>query len=264
MKRKLEICCYTVEAALLAARSGADRIELCDNSGDGGTTPSWGTLMVLAAQENLRIPIMVMVRPRGGDFLYTDLEYDSIQQDVTNITNMVKSNNKSSRSIRGIVVGFLLPDGQIDATRTQEIVELVKPAFLEVTVHRAFDMCRDPLEALEVLKACGVTRVLTSGGRQTAMEGMDLLRQLVERAGDDIIVMPGSGVRDTNLQRLMEETKAVEFHTSARSFLPSQMQFRNHNIDMGGEMESNEYTTISVDTGSIRKMAEIIKDSNEK
>lgn len=248
MKKLLEICCYTLESALLAEQAGADRIELCDNAAEGGTTPSFGTIQL--AQEKLDIPISVMIRPRGGDFLYSDLEFEIMKRDVTNIV-------KNQVGVQGVVVGFLQADGHIDLERTREIVKLAHP--MDVTFHRAFDMCLDPLAALEQLKDCGIKRILTSGGRNKAIQGIDLLAQLVKNAGDDIAIMAGSGVNESNLKELMTKTKATEFHSSARGFEQSRMQYTNPNIDMGGQKDSDEYKILSVNVDSIQKMATILK-----
>ena len=247
----LEICCYTLESALKAESAGADRIELCDNPAEGGTTPSLGTIQLAA--ERLSIPLMVIVRPRGGDFLYTQLEFESIRRDVLAI--------KKVEGVNGIVVGFLTADGRMDVERTREIVELAKPK-LEVTFHRAFDMCRDPEEALEQLDGCGVQRILTSGGRNTAMEGADRIAKLVRQAGDDVIIMPGSGVKDTNLKELMTKTKAVEYHSSARCTESSKMQYTNPNIDMGRTTDSNEYQIVTVNEATIRRMKMILQEKH--
>jgi copper homeostasis protein len=245
--KKLEICCYTLESALLAEQAGASRIELCDNAAEGGTTPSLGSIQL--AKEQLQIPLSVMIRPRGGDFCYSNLEYESMKRDVNII--------KDLGGVQGIVFGFLRANGQIDVQRTKEMVELAES--MEVTFHRAFDMCQDPLLALEQLKDCGVKRILTSGGRNKAMQGIDLLQQLVAKARDEIIIMPGSGVNESNLEELMTKTKAVEFHSSARHFQKSRMEYTNPNIDMGGEKDSDEYRIISVNVDCIQKMAAMLK-----
>jgi len=246
--RKLEICCYSLESALLAGKSGADRIELCDNYPEGGTTPSYATIKM--AVEMLSIPVNVIVRPRGGDFLYTDIEYESIKKDVAAIKAM-KTN--------GIVVGFLKANGEINLERIIEIVNIAKP--LEVTFHRAFDMCRNQLEALEQLKWAGVKRILTSGAKMKAMDGTNLISEMVKRAEGEIIIMPGSGINENNISELLKQTGASEFHSSAKKFIQSRMNYFNEFISMGGTADVNEYSVVSVDAASIKKMAEILNNN---
>lgn len=246
MKRKLEICCYSVESAIAAEKSGADRIELCDNYSEGGTTPSYATIEY--SVKELKIPVNVIIRPRGGDFLYSDLEYETIKQDVLAINNL---------NVNGIVIGFLTDSGEIDIEKTQEIVDLAKP--MEVTFHRAYDMCKDPLKALEQLKKIGVKRILTSGAKNTALEGVILLAKIVNRAENEIIIMPGSGVNKGNLSELIQKTKAMEFHSSAKTFENSKMNYFNKDISMGGVESVNEYSKIAVDTEKVIAMNEILK-----
>ncbi len=246
MKRKLEICCYSVESAIAAEKSGADRIELCDNYSEGGTTPSYATIEY--SVKKLKIPVNVIIRPRGGDFLYSDVEYETIKQDVLAIKNL---------NVNGIVIGFLTARGEIDIEKTQEIVDLAKP--MEVTFHRAFDMCKDPLKALEQLKKIGITRILTSGAKNTASEGIVLLTEIVSKAENEIIIMPGSGVNKSNLSELIQKTKAMEFHSSAKTFENSKMNYFNKDISMGGVESVNEYSKIAVDTEKVIAMIKILK-----
>jgi len=245
-KQKLEICCYTVESALLAEEAGAGRIELCDNFPEGGTTPSYAAIEM--AVQKLTIPVNVIVRPRGGDFLYSETEFEIIKRDVAKIAEL---------GANGIVVGFLKANGTIDTERTAIITEIAKP--MEVTFHRAFDMCRNSFQALAQLKKIGIKRVLTSGGKNTAVEGLELLAELVKEAGEDIIIMPGSGVNHNNIETILEQTRAAEFHSSAKIFLKSKMRYFNDAINMGGNGDSDEYSIISVDKKMISKMAAAIR-----
>ncbi|RFM28099.1 copper homeostasis protein CutC [Deminuibacter soli] len=208
----LEIAVFNITSAIIAQRAGADRIELCENPYDGGTTPSYGTLKKV--RERISIPVFPIIRPRGGDFLYSDEEYAVMLEEI-----------KLCRSLGydGVVLGLLLPDGTIDEARTARLVEAAYP--MEVTFHRAFDRCAQPLEALETIIACGCQRILTSGQVPNAWDGRELLKQLVHKAADRIIIMPGSGVRSSNCKALAEFTGAVELHSSARKQTPSAMQF---------------------------------------
>ena len=249
LKRKLEICCFTAESALRAAQAGAHRIELCDNIAEGGTTPSHATIKLVVKQ--LQIPVNVIVRPRGGDFLYSPAEYHLIKEDIAQI-KMLGAN--------GVVTGFLMSNGEIDLERTAEIVGLASP--MEVTFHRAFDMCGNLFVALEQLKALGVTRVLTSGGYVNALTGAHTIAKLVLKANDNIIIMPGSGINDKNLGTLILLTQASEYHSSAKTFIEGGMEFKNNNVSMSGKDAPNEFRHISVDSIQIKKMLSILKEYN--
>ncbi len=202
MRYQLEILAYSIEAAIVAEKAGADRIELCDNPGEGGTTPSAGTIRQVIRQA--RIPVFPMIRPRGGDFLYSDAEFEAMREDIRLCKQL---------GAPGIVLGLLLADGTVDRVRTTLLVEEAYP--MDVTFHRAFDQTADPLQALEDIIACGCTRILTSGQQSRAEEGIALIRSLVESAADRIIIMPGSGIRSANLPLLIQGTGATEFHSSA-------------------------------------------------
>lgn len=245
IKRKLEICCYTAESALSAAQAGAHRIELCDNVAEGGTTPSWATIKQVVKQ--LQIPVNVIVRPRGGDFLYSDADYHIIKEDIAQIKLL---------GANGVVIGFLTPEGEIDLQRTAEIIAIASP--LEVTFHRAFDMCRDPFVALNQLKELGVTRILTSGGFANVEKGSHVIAQLVQHANNDIIIMPGSGINDKNLRSLINITEANEYHSSAKMFVKGGMLFKNREVSMSGNDVSDESRHISVDTPQIKRMLGIL------
>lgn len=212
--KRLEIIAYCIEACQITSSNGADRIELCDNPADGGTTPSAG--MTSKALEISGIPVFPMVRPRGGDFLYSDLEFDIMLRDVRTFREM---------GCKGVVFGLLNADGTVDENRTSRLVD--EAHGMEVTFHRAFDRVREPLTALEAVIRCGCSRILTSGGYPTAPEGMDVIRQLHEQAAGRIIIMPGSGIRSTNIASIMEYTGCLEVHSSATTYTSSAMQFLN-------------------------------------
>jgi copper homeostasis protein len=241
----LEIACFNIGSALLAAGAGADRIELCDNFYEGGTTPSYGT--VAEAVEKLDIPVNVMIRPRGGDFLYSDAEFEVMEKEVLNIKTL---------GAAGIVTGFLQKNGKIDEERTGKIVELAYP--LEVTFHRAFDVSADLFESLELLMNAGVKRILTSGGKGSAAEGAGVISSLVKAAGESLVIMAGGGVRDKNLKVLMDRTNAREFHSSAMRFLKSEMDHLPEDIKMGGD-GFDEQKIVSVDEVLIGRMKKILE-----
>lgn len=211
---KLEVIAFTIESCLIIERAGAHRIELCDNPADGGTTPSYGFLK--QARENVNIDLYPMIRPRGGDFLYNDDEFEIMKKDV-----------KLCKEIgcEGVVFGLLNNDGTIDKQRTSRLIELAYP--MGVTFHRAFDRVRDGFEAMETLIDIGCERILTSGLKPNVTEGAEFLAQLVKAADERIIIMPGSGVRSSNISQLAQQTGAVEFHTSARTSVASGMTYIN-------------------------------------
>ncbi len=246
MNKKLEICCYSADAAITAERWGADRIELCDNYSEGGTTPSYAMAEYIITR--LEIPVNVIVRPRGGDFLYSDEEYEIIKRDIEVSKNL---------NANGIVTGFLTPDGDIDMARTAEIVELAAP--MEVTFHRAVDLCRDTVAAVGQLKSAGVRRILSSGGRGGAHEGREVLREMIGIAGDDIIIMPGGGINDKNIAEIINYTGAREFHSSAKTFIGSRMRYFREDVKMGGA-DKNEYDKITVDGGMVTIMKNILME----
>jgi copper homeostasis protein len=226
-----EICIDSVEGAIAAGEAGADRVELCANLLEGGTTPSLGLMETAIARAKL--PVQVMIRPRGGDFLYSDIEIEMMLRDIAAA--------KVARA-GGVVFGCLTPDGQIDAPLTQRLMAAARP--LSVTFHRAFDVARDPVEALQTLIGLGVDRLLTSGQEPNALEGAPLIRRLIELAAGRIIVMPGGGITARNVGRVLQETGASEIHFAALSESASGMTYRNPYVFMGGELRPAEYARL--------------------
>jgi copper homeostasis protein len=224
----LEICVDSVASAVTAQAGGADRVELCSALFEGGLTPSAGLLSVV--RERLHIDVAAMIRPRGGDFCVSDDEFAVMERDV---------DEAKVRGANVLVFGLLHPDGTVDRERTARLVERARP--LPVTFHRAFDMARDPWEALEVLVELGIERVLTSGQERTAVEGLEVLTELVRRAAGRISVMPGGGVTERNLKKILEVTGAQEIHGSASGTFESRMTFRNTRVVMGGQVGPPEY-----------------------
>ncbi|HEY4208687.1 MAG TPA: copper homeostasis protein CutC [Puia sp.] len=214
MSFKLEICSFDLLSALIAQEAGAHRIELCAAPAEGGTTPGPG--LIRAAREKIHIDVYPIIRPRGGDFLYTDDEFDVMMKEVAYCKQL---------GCNGVVIGLLNADGSIDRMRTARLVELAYP--MGVTFHRAFDRAANPFEALEDIIGIGCERILTSGQRDSALEGTELINELLRQADDRIIIMPGAGIRADNIVSLAEKTDASEFHTSARTNVPSGMAFVN-------------------------------------
>jgi copper homeostasis protein len=242
----LEICTDTVLSAIDAMNAGAGRIELCDNLCEGGTTPSYGT--IVKAKEMLSIPVHVIIRPRGGDFLYSSLEYDIMKKDIIFC---------KQSGVDGIVTGMLTPRGGIDTVRIAELVELARP--MQTTFHRAFDMCKDPFTGLEEVVSSGAARLLTSGQKNKAADGLDLITQLIRSAGESIIIMPGSGIDMTNIEHIARQTGATEFHLTGRKLIQSEMIFRREGITMGGMQGLNEYTRKVADADHIKKIVNILR-----
>lgn len=237
---QLEICANSIASALAAQEGGADRVEFCQNLEIGGTTPSLGQVWITRAA--LKIGMHVLIRPRAGDFLYSDIEFQEMKADILFC---------KEAKCDGVVIGLLHADGSVDAERTAELVELAQP--MHVTFHRAFDVCNDPFEALESIIACGCGRLLTSGMKDTALEGANLIKELVEQANGRITIMPGSGINESNVSQLAHATGATAFHTSAKVELESGMVYSNDEVSGMGNtvwMSSKE---------KIRQIADILK-----
>jgi copper homeostasis protein len=239
----LEACVDSVEAALAAEAGGAGRVELCADLLEGGITPSGGTIQV--ACERLQIPVNVIIRPRGGDFCYSEVEYAVMQHNIA-LSKAVGAN--------GVVIGILNPDGTVDSERTAVLIELARP--LSVTFHRAFDVTRDPFEALETLIELGVDRVLTSGQEPSVLEGLDLIVDLVQAARQRIIVMPGAGITERNIKKIVAASGVREVHVYAPASVESRMAYRNPRVYMGGELRPPEYSLSTTDAGRIRAFLE--------
>lgn len=218
---KVEICANSVKSCIEAQKGGAYRVELCAGIPEGGTTPSYGDIVL--ARELLDIKLNIIIRPRGGDFLYNNLEHKIMLKDIEVAKNL---------GVDGIVIGCLTPNGEIDMARNKELIEAAGD--MSVTFHRAYDMCRDPYNSLEKIIELGCDRILTSGQQQKALMGIKLLKDLVKIAGERIIIMPGSGVNEDNIAMIAKETGAKEFHFSAREPIESGMTYRNPNLKMGG------------------------------
>ncbi len=240
---RIEACVNSVESAVEAETGGAYRVELCDNLHDGGTTPSVGAIE--AAREKLEIKLNVIIRPRGGDFLYSDQELDIMRADVLAARAV---------GVDGVVFGILNPDGTVNSEQSRQIVELAGP--MSTTFHRAFDMCADPYATIEDLISLGIDRVLTSGQRPSAIEGAPLLEKLVASAGKRIVVMPGVGIDESNIARLIRLTKAREYHLLAEHPVESEMAFQNPLVFMGTDPEQPEFERPVCDRVLIRAIVD--------
>jgi Uncharacterized protein involved in copper resistance len=244
----VEIVVYNLESALKAQEGGADRIELCDNPGEGGTTPSAGIIEIV--RQNVSLDLYVMIRPRGGDFLYSNYDFHSMKRDISQCQKL---------SVDGLVFGILNPDGTIDKKRCQELITRCRP--LKVTCHRAFDMCRDPFEALQDCIEAGFDRILTSGREPQALKGAALIAELVKKADGRIKIMAGSGVNEENVEEIVRSTGVQEIHFSAMTFRESGMQYINEKIATMGLAGSGEYKLRTVDPHRVkatRALAEAI------
>lgn len=241
---KIEIVVYNIESALKAQEGGADRIELCDNPAEGGTTPSYGTIELV--RQNVSLDLFVMIRPRGGDFCYSSYEFYGMKRDIDQCQRL---------SADGVVFGILNPDGTLDKKRCKELVDRARP--MKVTCHRAFDMALDPYQTLEDCIEVGFDRILTSGNKLKALDGADLIRDLIKRAEGRISIMPGSGVNENTVEELVAKTQAKEIHFSATAFRESAMQYRNAAIAGMGSDEGAEFKLRVVDPERVRTMRKL-------
>jgi copper homeostasis protein len=241
MEFKLEICVDSLESALVAQSAGADRIELCSNLYEGGTTPGLGT--IISVRNNLTIGMHVIIRPRGSDFLYSDMEFDIMRRDIDSC---------GEAGADGIVLGILLSDGNIDIERTAKLIGFAKP--MKTTFHRAFDLCKDPLKGVEDIISTGADRILTSGQKAEALSGASLIHELIIRAGNRIIIMPGGGINESNITVIANLTSAREFHLTGRKTINSDMIYRKSDISMGGISDLDEYSRKIADADKISKI----------
>jgi len=234
-----EICVEGIDGAVAAQEGGGDRIELCASLLEGGLTPSFGTIR--AALKLCWIPVHVILRPRGGDFLYSDAEFATMLDDAAQLKKL---------NAAGMVIGCLTADGRIDEDRMKALIEAAQP--LRITCHRAFDMTRDPEEALEALIRCGVHRVLTSGQQRRAVDAIPLLKKLNQQARDRITVMACGELAPDTIARVVRETGGSEFHFAALKTEPSGMAYRNRDVGMGGTELDREYSNTVTDPDLIR------------
>jgi copper homeostasis protein len=246
----VEIVVYNIESAMKAQEGGADRIELCENPGEGGTTPSYGTIELV--RQNLTIDLFVMIRPRGGDFHYSSYEFHAMKRDISQCQKL---------SVDGLVFGMVTPEGRIDVKRCKELIDKARP--LKVTCHRAFDMTRDPFEALEDCIEAGFDRILTAGQQAQAVKGASLIGELIKKANGRIKIMPGSGVNEDTVGEIIAKSGASEIHFSATAFRESAMQFRNQQIAGMGSDEGAEFKLRTVDPARVRQIRSIAENARK-
>lgn len=235
---ELEVIGFDLASCLIAETHGANRIELCANPHEGGTTPSYGVIRV--ARQNTSIQLFPIIRPRGGDFLFSELEFQSMIADIQQCEQL---------GCDGVVIGMLTEDGFVDVDRCAELIQ--HAGAMQVTFHRAFDRVKNPMQALEEIIDLGCMRILTSGLRPDIDLGREMLRTLVDAAGDRITIMPGSGVRSNNVLELARFTGATAFHSSARSSHPTTMKYINSSMD-------EDLASVSIDAEEVSELRRLL------
>ncbi|MDR1583391.1 MAG: copper homeostasis protein CutC [Prevotellaceae bacterium] len=243
MMINIEVCAGSLQSVIEAEKGGASRVELCDNLFEGGTTPSAATIEI--SSKSVKIPVYVMIRPRGGDFLYSDIEFEIMKRDIF---------FAKKYGAAGVVFGLLLPDGSVDERRTKELVVIAKELDLGVTFHRAFDMSSNPHKALETIITAGCERILTSGGENKAIDGKKLIKELVIAAAGRISIMAGSGVNPANVKDLIEYTGITEVHISGKHRVAGGMIYKNPKINMGGLPGIPEYEIDVTNSETVRQL----------
>ena len=240
----LEICVDSLQSAVAAESGGAQRVELCSGLVEGGLTPSLG--LIRAVRSRIGIGVYVMIRPRGGDFLYSDDELAIMRDDI---------GIAAQAGADGVVLGLLTIHGDIDVERTRELVKLARP--MEVTFHRAIDMTRDLTESLEAVIATGADRVLTSGGEPNAVKGSERIAAMVRAADGRIALMAGGGVRRENVLQIAQATGALEFHTALRRTLPSPITYQVQQVHLG-DASVDDYARYGVSSDDVRGLRETL------
>lgn len=243
----VEVCANSVESCIAAEKGGAKRVELCAALSEGGTTPSYG--MVKKARESINIALHVIIRPRGGDFLYTSDEIEEMLEDIKQLKPL---------GVNGFVFGALRRDGSVDIEACKRLIEASKG--VTTTFHRAFDVCADREKALEEVIALGFNHVLTSGGKSTAYEGIPALKELVKQAGNRISIMPGAGVTEQNAKDIIERTGATEIHGSFKSIYKSKMEYFNTDVTMSDVAPEKEY---QIERSDEKRIAAVVAALNK-
>jgi copper homeostasis protein len=243
----LEVCADSIDSALIAQSAGAYRIEYCNALSDGGITPSYA--QIETARKLLHIKLYVLIRPRGGDFLYDDMEFEMMRAEIE-FCGRIKCD--------GVVIGILNADGTVDTKRCKELIRIAHSYKMGVTFHRAFDRCSDFFQGLEDIVELGCERILTSGSRNSAVEGTHIIRSLVEQAGQRISIMPGAGIMPENAEALIQNTGVKELHGTFRSRYPSNMTYHNPFLSH----PEKEYGIMRTDYFKVREMIDIIEKFN--
>lgn len=237
---KFEICANSVESCLAAQEGGADRVELCAGIPEGGTTPSYGEIKI-ARKLLTNTKLHVIIRPRGGDFLYTPLEIERMEEDIRMCQKLC---------VDGVVIGCLTKDGDVDIEANRKLIELARP--MSVTFHRAFDRTANPIKALEDIISLGCDRILTSGQQPKAIDGIKLLKELKLKADGRIKLLAGSGVNENNIRQIFDATDIREYHFSARVCVKSHMTNYNHEVYMGTK-DADETNTLVTSAKRVRE-----------
>ena len=243
-KNVLEVCVDSVESALAAQKGGATRLELCSNLIIGGTTPSLGLIDLV--NETVSLPFHVLIRPRFGDFCYTNYEFEWMKKDIL---------TAKEHGAKGIVIGILKPNGELDTERLKCLIDMAYP--LHITLHRAFDVCCNPFEMLDQAKALNINTILTSGQQQTCMEALECIKRLITAASDQIEILVGSGINSSNIEHIIKSTSATAYHLSGKKDKESSMTYRSKTVSMGLSVLS-EYTGYETDWLEIKKVKEFI------
>lgn len=244
-KFEVEVCVDSIESAIVAENAGANRIELCSSLAEGGLTPSFA--LIALSKKILKIPIMVMIRPRAGDFYYSELEFEVMKKDILCCKEL---------NVDGVVFGMLTPQGKVDKERTTELVTLANP--MKVCFHRAIDMTNNYFEAFEDIIECGCTRVLTSGKENKAILGLDNIAKIQLDSKGRIEVMAGSGVSADNAKEIYSKTKINHFHLSAKTIKESKMEYRNKGVSMSDDDFNKEYDIPFTDSKKIEAIIEVL------
>jgi len=243
---KMEVCVDSVQSAVNAKLAGASRIELCANLIEGGTTPSIGMLSLVKRNVGEDFPVFVMIRPRGGDFLYDDTEAAVMEADMMAL---------STAGADGFVFGALNEDGTVDSDICKKLISHAKPH--RTTFHRAIDMSCNITVAMETVISLGFDYILTSGGESSVLEGAPVINKMIKRAGERITIVPGGGINDRNLARILTETGAREFHASARCTIPSHMQYQRAGLSMGASFSPPEFSNKAADLQKVKQLVDI-------
>ncbi|MDR2956459.1 MAG: copper homeostasis protein CutC [Prevotella sp.] len=241
----LEVCAGSISSAIEAEKGGAIRVELCDNLAQGGTTPSKGEID--KTRQLIDIKLNVLIRPREGDFLYNDIEFEIMKEDIRQC---------GLSGCDGVVFGILTAEGKVDIERNNELVNIARQYNMSATFHRAFDRCANLPESMEDIIKLGCDRILTSGGKVSATEGKNIIRELIEKAKERIIIMPGGGITENNISELVKATNLTEFHGSFRSRVKGDMEY----ISPIFNDENEEYSILQTDAKKVKKA---IENANE-